>query len=118
MPSSSTKRSLFMNITCDICNKGNQGKYTTRYYDTEAGRELKTICWECLDEKPTSGRTDSQFQEHINTPYWVHGGLKPSPQEKAAYEYKKVHNMSWTDLKKVRELGKPRYPSALKEFLK
>jgi len=94
-----------MKIKCDNCKKKNKGRYSSFISDGK----IITLCDECRWGKPHTGRTDSQMAEHINTPFWVHAGQKPRPQDLPMIKYKKEHNLSWTEMKKVREYGKPRY---------
>jgi hypothetical protein len=85
-------------LNCDNCHKENQGKYRT----IKIENKWTTLCWECLGEGQGHGKSDNEMQEYINTPYWLHMGLKPKPEEKEQLKYLKDHNMSWTDMSKVR----------------
>ena len=102
-------------MKCDICKKKNQGRYSFREIEYKEGKKKSMwICWECLDGKPTKGRTDEQLFEHISTPFWVHAGLKPNTSEKAKLHYMKQHNMTWGDLRKERDAQYAKSPSGLK----
>jgi len=88
-------------LSCDNCGEGNKIGYRGFYLETDSGKRWVTWCEECLGQK-VGGRTDKEMQEYINTPYWLHLGLKPKPEEKAQLKFLKDHNMSWTDMSKVR----------------
>ncbi len=106
-------------LSCDICKQGGKGRYVSR--DFEIGdnkKKLMTVCWECLDIRPSIGKTDKQMYEHISTPLFVHAGLKPNAQDKAKLAYMKAHNMSWGDLRKEKYSKLAGHESAMPEFQK
>jgi long-subunit fatty acid transport protein len=90
-------------MTCDNCNLDKMA-LKGFYLETENGKVWVTWCEDCLGYRVT-GKTDKEMQEYINTPYWLHMGVKPNLKEKAQLKYLKDHNMSWTDYSKQRNLG-------------